>query len=120
MRVVTVIATLLLTAACEPEGLLEPPRTNSRPVMEQAASADERPPRASSIIACGRNRISTSPLYVVNGVIVDESTLHALHADLIDSLFVTKSSVAAALYGSRASNGAVHIYTRQTDWRAAR
>jgi TonB-dependent Receptor Plug Domain len=120
MRVVTTIATLLLTSACDAEGPLEPLRTVSQPATVQAASVDQRQSRAPSIIACGGNRISAGALYVVNGVIVAESTLRALDADLIDSAVVTKAAAAVARYGSRASNGAVHIFTRQTDWRAAR
>jgi hypothetical protein len=95
-------------------------RTGSAPATVQAASGEQSPPPAPRIIACGGNRISADPLYVVNGVIVPVSTLRALNAALIDSAIVTKAAAAVAQYGSRASNGAVHIFTRQTDWRAAR
>lgn len=120
MRVVRTIATLVLTTACDTASPLEPLRTVSPPATVEAASAEEGPARAPRIIACGGNRISAGALYVVNGVIVSESTIRALDAGLIDSAIVTKAAAAVERYGSRASNGAVHIFTRQTDWRAAR
>lgn len=120
MRVVMTIATILLTSACDAASPLEPTRADSAPATVQAASAEHSPPPAPSIIACGGNRIWADPLWVVNGVVVPESTTYGLVAGLIDSVYVTKAAAAVARYGSRASNGVVHIYTRQTDWRAAR
>ena len=120
MRVIMTIATLLLTSACDSAGPLEPLNAVPVPATEQAASAGQSLARVPGVLACGGNRISADALYLVNGVIVAESTLRTLDAGLVDSVFVAKPAAAVARYGSRASNGAVHIITRQADWRAAR
>ena len=59
---------------------------------------------------------STSPLVVVDGVILSQS-FDASSADLqgldIESVEVVKGAAAASLYGSRASNGVIQIRTRR-------
>ncbi|HEU4630454.1 MAG TPA: TonB-dependent receptor [Gemmatimonadaceae bacterium] len=69
---------------------------------------------------------SAEPLYVVDGVIVDNSSTQLVDlggyssnrlADLdpndIDHIEVVKGAAAAALYGSRANNGVVQIFTKR-------
>jgi len=59
---------------------------------------------------------STSPLVVVDGVILSQS-FDASSADLqgldIESVEVVKGAAAASLYGSRAANGVIQIRTRR-------
>ncbi|PAU94126.1 hypothetical protein CK503_07895 [Aliifodinibius salipaludis] len=69
---------------------------------------------------------SASPLYIVDGVIVNNDSpelvdvggtstnrLADLNPEDIDRIEVVKGAAAAALYGSRANNGVVQIFTKQ-------
>lgn len=69
---------------------------------------------------------STAPLYVVDGVVMSQSTdsdvnvgykstslLSTINPDDIESLTILKDAAAASLYGSRAANGVVVITTKQ-------
>lgn len=55
---------------------------------------------------------NTSPLYVVDGVIVGE-TIRDFSPNDIESIQVLKDASAAAIYGARAANGVVIITTKQ-------
>ncbi len=72
--------------------------------------------------------LGEQPLYVVDGVPIDNTTISSagewggvdggdgisgVNPDDIESMTVLKSAAAAALYGSRAQNGAIIITTRQ-------
>jgi TonB-linked SusC/RagA family outer membrane protein len=76
----------------------------------------------------GTSTISSSaePLYIVDGVIVDNSSNELVNlggyvgnriADIesndIDRIEVVKGAAAAALYGSRANNGVIQIFTKR-------
>ena len=76
----------------------------------------------------GTSTISASaePLYIVDGVIVDNSSNELVNlggyvgnriADLepndVDHIEVVKGAAAAALYGSRANNGVIQIFTKR-------
>ena len=90
----------------------------------QSSSAD--PGAASSVIIRGFSSIngSNQPLYVVDGVPLQNSTLtsqgHAMSmggisnvaSEDIESMTVLKGAAATALYGSRASNGVIVITTK--------
>ena len=90
----------------------------------QAASAD--PGSASSVIIRGFSSIngSNQPLYVVDGVPLQNSTLNSqghsmsmggisnVASEDIESMTVLKGAAATALYGSRASNGVIVITTK--------
>lgn len=68
---------------------------------------------------------STTPLYVIDGVVMSNSTydvnvgykstsiLNTLNPDDIESLTVLKDAAAASLYGSRAANGVIVITTKR-------
>ena len=69
---------------------------------------------------------SSDPLYVIDGVIVDNSSTELLplggyqqnrlvdiNPDDIERIEVIKGAAAAAIYGSRASNGVVQIFTKR-------
>ena len=90
----------------------------------QAASAD--PGSASTVIIRGFSSIngSNQPLYVVDGVPLQNSTLNSqghsmsmggisnVASEDIESMTVLKGAAATALYGSRASNGVIVITTK--------
>ncbi len=69
---------------------------------------------------------SSDPLYVIDGVIVDNSSTELLplggyqqnrlvdiNPDDIERIEIIKGAAAAAIYGSRASNGVVQIFTKR-------
>jgi TonB-linked SusC/RagA family outer membrane protein len=66
---------------------------------------------ATSINTTGR---TDAPLYVVDGVILGESTVDVDALD-IEDIEVVKGAAAAALYGSRAANGVISIHTKRGD-----
>ncbi|GFR66715.1 TonB-linked outer membrane protein, SusC/RagA family [Elysia marginata] len=56
---------------------------------------------------------SSNPLYVVDGIqLAEGSDISSLSPDDIESINVLKGANAAALYGSRASNGAIVVTTK--------
>lgn len=73
-----------------------------------------QPGTAASIKVRGNNSLSygTSPIYVVDGVIVGDN-LNALNPDDIASLEVLKDASATAIYGSRGANGVVLVSTKK-------
>lgn len=69
---------------------------------------------------------STSPLYVIDGVVISSATendiqvgykstgvLNTINPDDIESITVLKDAAAASLYGSRAANGVILITTKR-------
>ncbi|WP_431217368.1 SusC/RagA family TonB-linked outer membrane protein [Puia sp. P3] len=73
-----------------------------------------QPGSAASIKIRGNNSLSygTSPIFVVDGVIVGDN-LNALNPDDIASMEVLKDASATALYGSRGANGVVIVSTKK-------
>lgn len=68
----------------------------------------------STIMLRGRNSIegNVKPLFVVDGVPVDENTFTNLNQDNITNLSVLKDTSATALYGNRGANGVILITTK--------
>ena len=57
---------------------------------------------------------STSPLVVIDGVVVDESNaINSVNAVDVDNISVLKDAASAAIYGSRAANGVILITTKK-------
>ena len=68
----------------------------------------------------GTLRSGTSPLYVIDGFVLDNSStgmptnpLNFINTEDIESINVLKDASAAAIYGSRAANGVVVITTKK-------
>lgn len=55
---------------------------------------------------------SSDPLYVIDGVPMDQAFFRNLNADDIESVSVLKDAAATAIYGSRGANGVVVINTK--------
>ena len=55
----------------------------------------------------------STPLYVVDGEIMDDFVLENFSADQIEKLEVIKDAAAVALYGSKAANGVILITTKE-------
>jgi len=58
------------------------------------------------------NNVSSSPLILVDGVIMTGS-LADINSDDVESMEVVKGAAASALYGSRAANGVIAIITKR-------
>ena len=92
------------------------------------ASDNGDPGSAGSVQIRGVGSISagTSPLYVIDGVVMSSSTagdlqvgyksmgvLNSINPEDIESMTVLKDAAAASLYGSRAANGVIIITTKR-------
>lgn len=66
--------------------------------------------RMSTIRGRASVSLASDPLYVVNGVIVEDFS--ALNPDDIEDITILKDAAAAAIWGARASNGVVVVTTR--------
>ena len=75
---------------------------------------DAKPGADPTIRVRGNNSISygTNPIYVVDGIILDEG-LNTINPNDIASIEVLKDASATALYGSRASNGVIVVTTKK-------
>ena len=56
---------------------------------------------------------NTEPLFIIDGVPVDEDNFRSLNPNDIESLSVLKDAGATAIYGNRGANGVVLIKTRR-------
>lgn len=81
-------------------------------IVEQSSG---RPGQNADIIIRGMGSISasSSPLYVIDGVIAGAGEREAVAPSDVESISVLKDAAATALYGSRASNGVVVITTKK-------
>ncbi|MDR2065447.1 MAG: DUF4139 domain-containing protein [Prevotellaceae bacterium] len=58
---------------------------------------------------------TSPPLYVVNGIIIDENEMKSINPDEIASMNILKDENATSLYGSRAAGGVVVITTKSME-----
>lgn len=99
---------------------------NARPVNNafealqgKAAGVDittsERPGTVGSIAIRGQRSISAGkgPLYVVDGVPLQATSLDALNPRDIESIDILKDASSTAIYGSRGANGVVLVTTKR-------
>jgi len=56
---------------------------------------------------------SSSPLVIIDGVIVDTYGMNYIDINAIESISVLKDAASASIYGSRASNGVILITTKR-------
>ena len=80
----------------------------------QVVTTSGRPGEGSDIRIRGyssNNTGSTNPLYVVDGLIVDN--LQYLDPNMIESIEILKDAASAAIYGAQAGNGVVLITTKR-------
>lgn len=61
----------------------------------------------------GSINAGSSPLYVVDGIPLESTSVSSLNSNDIESLTVLKDASAASLYGSRAANGVILITTKK-------
>lgn len=75
----------------------------------------QRPGEVGSITIRGTRSISasSSPLYVVDGIIVQNGGIDNINPSDIESIDVLKDASATAVYGSRGANGVILVTTKQ-------
>jgi len=90
--------------------------TSSMSLVEaEEVNYDSEKPSINSLVQLRSvNSISgnTKPLYIINGVPVDESKFKELNENEVIQIQVLKDDAATALYGSRGANGVVIITTK--------
>lgn len=74
-----------------------------------------QPGASATILLRGRGSLNGNiePLFVIDGVPVDEDDFRALNPNDIQNVSVLKDASASALYGNRGANGAIVITTKQ-------
>ena len=60
-------------------------------------------------IAAYPNKNTANPIYILNGIIVDEKKVKAIKPDNIEKVEVLKNTKAVNLYGEKAKDGAIVI-----------
>lgn len=75
----------------------------------------QRPGTVGSITIRGQRSISasSSPLYVVDGMIIQNNGIDGINPNDIESIEVLKDASATAVYGARGANGVVIVTTKK-------
>ncbi|MFC5683678.1 SusC/RagA family TonB-linked outer membrane protein [Flavobacterium sp. MAHUQ-51] len=81
----------------------------------QVTSSDGQPGAGISIVIRGNNSVtqSNSPLYVVDGFLIEDPNNNAVNPNDIESIDILKDASATAIYGARGANGVVVITTKK-------
>lgn len=81
----------------------------------QVTSSDGQPGSGVDIVIRGNNSVTqdNSPLYVVDGFILENPNNNAINPKDIESLEVLKDASATAIYGARGANGVIVITTKK-------
>ncbi len=78
------------------------------------ASSSGQPGASSTVRVRGTTTINNSnPLYVVDGVPIDNGGIDYLNSDDIESIEVLKDAASAAIYGTRAASGVIIVTTKK-------
>lgn len=79
----------------------------------RVTSSSGAPGASSTVRVRGTTSINNSnPLYIVDGVPIDNGGISYLNPDDIESIQVLKDAASAAIYGTRAANGVVLVTTK--------
>lgn len=81
----------------------------------QVYTSSGEPTQLASIRLHGAGSLSgsTTPLYVLDGVPIDQGTMLALNPNDFESVTVLKDASATSIYGTRAANGVIYITTKR-------
>ncbi|WP_046756872.1 SusC/RagA family TonB-linked outer membrane protein [Kordia jejudonensis] len=73
-----------------------------------------QPGASGTILLRGRNSINGNqePLFIIDGVPVDEDNFRSLNANDIENVSILKDASASALYGNRGANGVIIVTTK--------
>lgn len=107
-------------ASVDAEQLKEIPTANLNQAMQGKipgvyVEANPAPGANATIKIRGNNSISygTSPLYVIDNIMIDDTDISTVNPNDIASIEVLKDASATALYGARGANGVVVITTKR-------
>ena len=81
----------------------------------QVTSGDGRPGSGTNIVIRGNNSVTqaNSPLYVVDGFLIEDPNNNVINPADIESIDILKDASATAIYGARGANGVVVIQTKR-------
>jgi len=81
----------------------------------QVSSADGQPGAGVNIVIRGNNSVTqaNSPLYVIDGFLVEDPNNNAINPSDIESIDILKDASATAIYGARGANGVIVIQTKR-------
>ncbi|MGQ7944323.1 SusC/RagA family TonB-linked outer membrane protein [Flavobacterium sp. WC2509] len=81
----------------------------------QVTSADGMPGAGTNIVIRGNNSVTqaNSPLYVIDGFLVEGANNNVINPEDIASIDVLKDASATAIYGARGANGVIVIQTKR-------
>ena len=81
----------------------------------QVTSSDGQPGSGVNIVIRGNNSVTqaNSPLYVIDGFIMEDPNNNAVNPNDIESIDVLKDASATAIYGARGANGVIVITTKK-------
>ena len=81
----------------------------------QVTSADGQPGSGVNIVIRGNNSVtqSNSPLYVIDGFLIENPENNAVNPADIESIDILKDASATAIYGARGANGVIIITTKK-------
>src|SRR5699024_2889067 len=82
--------------------------------VDVSSQEDGQPGSGMNIVIRGVGSLtqSTSPLYVIDGMPIEDPSNSALNPDDIESINVLKDASATAIYGARGANGVIVIETK--------
>lgn len=107
-------------ASVDAEQLKEIPTANLNQAMQGKIpgvyiESNPRPGANASIQIRGNNSISygTTPLYVIDNIMIDDTDISTINPNDIASIEVLKDASATALYGARGANGVIVITTKR-------
>jgi len=80
----------------------------------QVTSSDGKPGAGIDIVIRGNNSVTqaNSPLYVIDGFLMDSNDNNTINPQDIESFFILKDASATAIYGARGANGVIVITTK--------
>lgn len=83
--------------------------------VDVSSQEDGQPGSGMNIVIRGVGSLtqSTSPLYVIDGMPIEDPSNSALNPDDIESINVLKDASATAIYGARGANGVIVIETKK-------
>jgi TonB-linked SusC/RagA family outer membrane protein len=83
----------------------------------QIFTSSGEPSAVSSVRINGTGSLSASsaPLYVLDGIPVDQNSILSLNPNDFESISVLKDASATSIYGARAANGVIYLTTKKGD-----
>lgn len=84
----------------------------NEPSVRTGTGADTSKKRVSIRLRCGLSPVTTQPLLLLDGVVVDTSTFKKINPNQIEHIEIMKGDKALALFGSQGNAGVIIITTK--------